>query len=210
MPNPQFLDARGEVASSLLSDEFSQWIVSKDRVEVRAEKAMVFASHFNIGFITFEKERIPECLNRMDEGLKLLGDLPPARWGVRIFSLIPSKKAFSTLLSSYKSKLLKFSPKDFSKIDGALVDVGISYVFKSERDKYHLTSGPMERKQAKMYFPEDDLPKNGIFIDLDVFREKDDFYRDDFRRLRITSFVSSAFAKGEEVISQFCGLLNDK
>ncbi len=210
LPKPQFIDIRGQVAAAMASEKFNEWLVSKDRVDVSGEDGLIFASYTNLGFITLDKENLELCIERLDEALKLLGDLPPLRWGVRIYTISQSNKKFATMVKDYQDGLLQFKPKDFSKINGTLEDIGISYVFKSDKNKYHLTTGPMEKKQAMQFFPNDNLPERGIFIDLDIYRESEDFYKDDFRRARMLSFIRDSFSKGQEVVDQLLKILNGK
>lgn len=210
IPNPQIIDMRGKIASQLVSDEFKQWLITKDRVEIRNKNDVVFVSHMNLGFLALKKEIVNSSIDRVDEALKLLGDLQPVRWGFRVFSLLPSKKSFSNILDEYKSKLMKFEPENFSKINGKLIDIGISYIFKKDKDEFHLTTGPMGKKQALEIFPKEKLPKNGIFIDLDIYREGNDFYKGDFSRSRILAFIRNSFSISQEIVDEFAGILNGK
>ncbi len=70
----------------------------------------------------------------------------------------------------------------------------------------------MENKQAEKIFQNntEELPDNGIFIDLDIYREKDQFYKDDFLRTRITNFVKESFRDGRSIIDEFQEVLNGK
>lgn len=208
VPNPKFLDIRGEIASAMSNDKLKQWKISKDRVDVSGKEGVAFASYSNLGFITLEEKNIDDCIKSIDEAIKILGDLPPVRWGVRIYSISPSRKKFPTLLNKCKNKLLNFNPKNFSKIDGQLEDLGISYIFSNGKDKFQITIGPMEKKQSVNYFPEDKLPKNGIFVDLDIYRDGDNFYQSDFRRARIKDFINNSFTKSKEIISEIMEVIN--
>jgi hypothetical protein len=210
IPKPQFIDIRGQVAAAMASEKFSEWLVSKDRVDVSGNDGLVFASYTNLGFITLKRENIEMCIERLDEALKLFGDLPPIRWGVRIYTISQSNKKFVTLLKDYEDNLIKFNPEHFSKINGKLEDIGISYVFKSDKNKYLISTGPMEKQQAAQFFPKENLPERGIFIDLDIYRETDDFYKDDFRRARILTFIRDSFSKGQEIVDQLLEILNGK
>lgn len=207
VPQPQFIDIRGKVVAAISSEKFSEWRVSKDRVDVGGEEGLIFASYTNCGFITLKKDNIEVCLERIDEFLKIIDNFPPIRWGVRIYSITENNKKFSALVKEYKEKLLNFNPKNFSKVQGTLEDIGISYIFKNDKDKYHITTGPMEKEQAVQFFPADTLPDRGIFVDLDIYREGSDFYKDDFRRARILNFIRTSFLKGEEIINQLFGTL---
>lgn len=210
IPKPLFLDIRGQITTAMASEKFDQWKIDADRTEVFSDDGLIFASYKNIGFITLQDQNIELCIERMDEAIKIMGDLPPLRWGVRIYTIIPTQKKFTTLVSEYKKKLLNFNPKNFSKINGNLEDIGISYIFKNDKNKYHITTGPMEKKQASQIFPPNELPDIGIFIDLDIYRENDDFYRDDFRRARMISFIKDSFAKGKEIVEELTNTINDK
>lgn len=208
-PNPQLIDSRGQLASLMISDEFRDWVISDNRIEVLSKEGKVFLSYRNAGFETTNQDEIPKLIEKLNESLRLFENYPPIRWGVRIFSYEQKKQTFKTLRSVYEIKLLRYDPKKFSFIDGNLVDLGISYVFKKDADHYHLTSGPMEEKQASSIFHLKDLPKVGIFTDLDIYREKDDFYKADFRLSRITEFIKQKLEEGPGIIDKFSKLISN-
>jgi len=210
VPDPSFLDNRGNLAKKLVNNDFKNWLILDNNIQVANKDGKVFASYANLGFSTSSKDKLDVFINELDEILKFLGDLPPVRWGVRVQELIPSRAKFSTLIEKYKASLLNFRPNHFSKINGDLVDLTVNYIFNKDHNAYHLQSGPMESTQAEGIFDKKDLPANGIYIDLDIYREKDKFYRDDFRRSRITDFVKSSFQEGQAIIDEFQEVLNGR
>lgn len=212
VPDPSFLDNRGILTKKLISKEFQNWLVLDNRIELTNKDGRIFATYANIGFTTFNKEKLDNYIDTLDEILKHLGDIPPIRWGVRIQQLTPSKSQFSALVKKYKENFFNFQPNHFSKIGGELADLAINYIFKKDHESYHIQSGPMKAKQAEGIFDKkaDVLPKNGIFIDLDMYREEDQFYKDDFRRSRIIDFVKKSFKEGQSIIDDFEEKLNGR
>jgi hypothetical protein len=210
VPNPSFLDNRGTLVKKLINDDFKNWVILENNIQITNKEGNVFASYANLGFSTSNKKKLDVFINEFDEILKYLGDLPPLRWGVRIQHLVPSKVSFSSLVEKYKTNFLNFQPRHFSKINGDLVDLAVSYIFNKDRNTFHLQSGPMEKMQAEGIFEKKNLPSRGIYIDLDIYREKEKFYRDDFRRSRITEFVKSSFDEGQSITDEFEEALNGK
>lgn len=210
VPDPIILDKRGDIVKHLLSRNFKDWAIDTNRVQITNKDGFIFVSYNNLGFITSNEDKLDEFVDSFDEALKFLGDLPPIRWGFRIMAIEQSDGGYPKLLKTYQSKLLNYQSDKFSKIGGELSDIGVSYIFKEERFTYHLSSGPMKKDQAKDLFPNAKIPANSIFVDLDIYREKEQFYRDDFRRSRIKDFINFAKGKGEEIIKEFMENLNEK
>ena len=201
IPRPDFLDMMGKMANALVNSSFTNWKISQNRVEVTNKDSLFFVTYSSLGFVTVKKDEMKDCMERLSIALNILGDLPPTRWGVRIYTIASSNKQFPKLLDEYKKELLNFKPSDFSKIGGELKDVGVSYVFQRDAQKYHIQTGPMEKEQAKDFFPDAKLTKRGIFVDLDIY--KDSFFVDDKRKRKIENFINDSFIEGEKVIDQF-------
>ncbi len=211
VPDPSFLDTKGTLTKKLINKNFQKWIVADNTVQMTGTNGNVFISYSNLGFTTSKIEEVDIYVQEIDEVLKFYGDIPPLRWGVRIQKLFPSDKDFLKLLKKYSEVFLKFQPSHFSKINGELADLAINYVFRNEHNTYHIQSGPMENNQAENIFEAsiEDLPDTGFFIDLDIYREKDQFYKDDFRRSRITDFIRSSMNDGNSIIEELQGVIDD-
>ena len=65
-----------------------------------------------------------------------------------------------------------------------------------------------KRSQSQSIFPNSTPPDNGVFVDLDIYREGEDFYKDDFRRARIKSFMEDKFDEAETIVEGFQKVLN--
>jgi hypothetical protein len=209
LPNLLIIDRRGQIASSLISEQFPQWAIDKDRVTVSGELGTIFFSYNAFGFLSETLENSQICLNVLDNALRMFNDFQPLRWGVRLQSLESSKKKFSTLTSSLQEKLLNFKSNDFSKINGTLVDIGVSYIFKKEHDAYHLTTGPMEKEQSSQIFDKVTF-SNGLYLDLDIYRNKDNFYRGDFKRARVEDFIKNKLKEAQEITDSLLGTIDAK
>ncbi len=208
VPDPSFIDNRGSFVKKLIENGFKDWRLDENRIEIRNPNGLIFISYSNLGFSTLKKSELSKFSEKFDQVLKIIGDIPPVRWGARLVTLTPSQKSFENLLRQYKNKLLVI-PSRLSGENLELKDMAISYIFEKDHNKYHLTSGPMEKTQAKEIFSlEKNLPKNGIWTDLDIYREGELFYKGDFTRSRISSFVTKAFEEGEKMIDEFEEELN--
>jgi len=93
-PDPAFLDKRGELTKKLLSNDFKNWLVQDNRIDLVSKHGNLFASFSNMGFTLNEKKDLEKFIDRFDEMLKLIGDVPPVRWGVRILTIKASAKTF--------------------------------------------------------------------------------------------------------------------
>lgn len=207
---PEFIDNKGDMVRALASEHFPQWEVKINNVvEVKNDRnEAIFVGPNNLGFTTFDKDSVTICRDGVITAMNRLSFPDPIRWGTRMLSFRETRKSFNTLLKEYKQKLLQFKPSHFKSIKGSLIDVGVSYIFLKGKTRYHLTSGPMSKKQATDYFPDKDLPEKGIFIDIDIYKEKGDFQSDDNRRRKLNDFIDNAFKEGEEIITQFYKVIN--
>jgi hypothetical protein len=206
-PNPRFIDSRGIIIEKLLSRDLQKWQFSNDRIEVHGRNGFVFFTIQNLGF--FSKEKPDSYIEHMKVALDILGERQALRWGFRAYTYIPINRKFSTLLNKYKTQLLNYSSSKFKDINGNLTDVGLTYVFKHDHNRYKIITGPMERDQAKDIFGEDDVPSTGIFIDLDIFREKSDFYGADDRPSRVLEFLRQSLVESEKIIKNWGGIINE-
>ena len=206
-PNPRFIDSRGTIIEKLLSRDLQKWQFSNDRIEVHGSNGFVFFTIQNLGF--FSKEKPISYIEHMKIALDILGERQALRWGFRAYTYIPTKRKFSTLLNKYKTQLLNYPSSRIKNMNGDLTDVGLTYIFKHEHNRYKIFTGPMEKEQAKEIFVEDAMPSTGIFIDLDVYREKGDFYGADDRPSRVLEFLRQSLVESEKIIKNWEGIINE-
>ena len=207
LPDPSFLDKRGSIAKQITSEEFKDWLILENTIELRNDSGKMFITYERVGFSTTDTD-LEKYINKLEQILKILGDLPPVRWGVRAYLVSPSKKQFSNLLNQYQGKYLKVN-EQFSALGGELKDVGVSYVFEKDHNSYHLTIGPMNDEQATLLFPKQKIGKSNNFLDIDIYRENDQFYGADYRASRIIDFVKAEIIEIQNISKELFESINE-
>lgn len=90
-------------------------------------------------------------------------------------------------------------------------DVCVIVDYEAERHKLHMTTGPMGQDQAKGYFDsnlaKDELPKFGIFTDLDCYIENPDYGEDKVLQMSMR-FVTEAQQILQAHIEEFAKLFS--
>ncbi len=171
-PLPKVLDLRGEIVQNLLGGSLTEWVIGKDRVDVIStdQSKGAFVSFRNCGFATLDEKDIGTLIDALQKATKLLPEQHYGRVGIRLTSLYATKKTFQALIKNFQSDIMKndFLKKGPLKVN--LKDVGLSYILEGEERRLQLNIGPMQKSQARNFFPKKKLPNVGIFIDIDCYR----------------------------------------
>lgn len=221
IPNPRFLDIRGEVTKHILSfsTSVSQWKIDTNRIDISDDlnTKNIYVSYKAIGFSTQDKQDIEPFLRAVESVISnYFYDAVPTRFGVRTVSLFSTRERMKSLLTRFTSTLYK------NNINQELKDVASTFVFVSKDGEFTVNIGPSERKQSSEIFSGKNIPKVGIFIDVDTYRE--DFDNPELKgdllskfrklvpiKLKLSvKFSKDGFSKNEAIINEYYSLISNE
>lgn len=187
-------DWRGELTEHLIKElNLDGFRITDQRIDVtipESREFQAFVTLQNAGLVLDDSslEDFNEKSGKYFEALRSFGKFSPrevARLGVK-FSIFVHWKGhgFEKVRSLFESNVLKPDVSLFSTGNETLIDSGLPLHFRGEGYKFNLKVGPMHQNQAlRDYFynprvyqelsgvPKKNIPKDGIFFDIDVFQE---------------------------------------
>lgn len=127
---------------------------------------------------------------------------PPSiiRSGVRIFCVIKNID-FKKGLDKMKKLFVDTKNEFFTQFTDDIIDIGFPINFQSGNAKYNLSMGPMRLSQIQSFFDiKEGLPDEGLFIDVDYFREQYD-------AKDCKAFIEEGAVKTIEMVSKIAQLM---
>lgn len=201
-------DRRGFLMEEFQRDPFTEWEVQRNRVDLRNKEnsISVFASFTNAGGGAEEPPNFTYFRDHLQRWLKLvvpeLRIMKIRRIGFRTLYLAPVlSQSFESLFQDFVQSYLGGDSGLVNWKSAKPVDVGIAFDFQIGGCKLHMTTGPMEQKQAQGLFNSEavreKLPPFSIFADLDYYADNPNF--EETRIIQMCMrFVSEANQKIEE------------
>lgn len=206
-PVGRFLNFKGSIADRLKEELtfFKHWAIGENKVDFHnrddetdevLENETAFVGYRNIGYSLARpstKDHFPDKSIKFIKSVftspKAEFPLPPVnRIGVRVRAIVPYEGSFESLQQAYHRKLV--GPyQEIEAIFGCPISdsaVNFDFVHKNARSS-KLRSGPMEAKQMEKFLKiTDDLPANGLYFDVDIFRNYSEPTKLDANRLATT------------------------
>ena len=181
-PNAKVLDYRGTWAEKIKAlTELPRWRITENRVDVFTDDdtARAFVSFKNAGFVLQDsptRNYFPDQTNKLFRFLfqqEAFGSsVTVPRIGVRFRCAISFDGSFEDLLERYTDRLLAITPQAQQAFGGKTVDIGGSVNMTTPLGKINTTSGPMEEKQLKQFFPNRKaVPTAALYLDMDYYKE---------------------------------------
>ena len=181
-PNPKVLDYRGTWAEKIKAlTDLPHWRISENRIDVFTDddKARAFVSFKNAGFVVQDsptRNYFPDQANKLFRFLlqedAFGSSIAVPRIGVRYRCAISFDGSFDDLLTHYTERLLALTPQAQQAFGGKTFDIGGSVNLVTKLGKINTTTGPMEQKQLKQFFPNrETVPTVALYLDMDYYKE---------------------------------------
>ena len=210
-PIGAFLDIRGSVADQIAeSTHLKEWSISEHRIDFKDApekwKDSAFVSYRNCGYLApnpATKSYFPDQATKFLRKLREIPEfkLPPiTRIGVRSTFIAGCDKKFDELLNLFIDKLGLPKDKLAGLFSGEIIDAGLPLYLRSNHGRFNITTGPMEEEQIKGLFRgKDELPKIGLYFDIDYFKE--DLKETNEKELAglIKTFADESWEKSEKL-----------
>lgn len=209
----RLFDRRGLLMEEFQSEPFTEWRVQRNRVDLhnKENSISVFAAFRNAGGVAEDPPTFTYFRDHLHRWLRLvmreLRITRIERIGFRTLYLAPvSSSSFESLFEDFVQNYLGGNSGLLGSTSVRPVDVGIVLDFHVDGCKLHMTTGPMEQKQAQDHFDSvgvrEKLPSLSIFADLDYFADNPDF--EEARIVQMCMrFVAEANQKIEAHVREF-------
>lgn len=177
-PDAKILDMRGEIATSVLKKQFTDWVISENKIDFSNKGTDEFGANFSykgLGIYSSYPNPLTFIKNSAESFIKSTWDYfkdnKIQRIGIRTVSLTETTD-YQKTFDAYKEKFFKVNEEMLSNFDGKLYDIGFPMNFVDGNKYIHMMTGPMYAKQSTQYFDNiKDIPKYGIFVDVDYYME---------------------------------------
>jgi hypothetical protein len=214
-PDPKFLDKRGEMVSILSNETFPNWKILDNRVDFGNDKDLgvsAFSSFKNLGVTSRFPHDKNYFLNTTKDFIKNSWLFLPSngliRVGIRSSIFLDLGKSFKDYFEGYKRKVSFLSKNNYFKAN--LVDIGFNLNFANGKEYFNITTGPMDREQAKVLFDgltEENIPDTGIYVEVDYFKKD---FSPSVKQKEIFKLLDDGIAKSEDVASSIVDIVLEK
>jgi hypothetical protein len=214
-PNPKFLDKRGNIASSIISEDFPSWVISENKINFSNksdDRISAFFTYLNLGVSIFYPHKPKDFINIterfINKSWNFFQNTDIVRIGIRSKMLIDLGKNFNDYFKFYEKNINLFSEQNTFK--AKLVDVGLNLNYADKDNFFNITTGPMEKEQAKIFFDnklDDELPKNALYLEIDYFKED---FAPFIKQKDILKIINNGIEKAEEVKKSIINSIDNK
>lgn len=214
-PDPKILDKRGEITGALSDLTFPNWKIANNRIDFGNDKdlfASAFFSYRNLGTSSCFPHDAKYFVDTTKEFIKKSWVFFPSnnivRVGIRSSVLVDLGKSFKDYFEVYKKNISGFTKKNLFKAE--LVDVGLNLNFANGDEYFNITTGPMDREQAKMFFDgnsDEEIPETCVYIEVDYFKKD---FKPSIKQKDIFKILDDGIAKSEEISSSITGIVSGK
>jgi hypothetical protein len=196
-PTVSFFDWKGSLAEHLLEKlHLNGFRVSNDRIDIANPDNPSFHVFVGVANAGLELENNEKNLDGINEKIALFisalesfTQFAPkeiARVGVR-WNILRHKRGieFEKLKDIFENNIVVLNKSPLSSFSEKIIDIGLPLIFEGSDYKFNLTQGPMNQAQALQQMftnnaiyldrtgtPKSFVPKNGFFVDIDVYKEK--------------------------------------
>lgn len=202
-PDSRILDKRGEIAESLLKEQFTDWNIQENRIDFSKKGNEEFGAYFSyrgLGVyssypnkLPFFKRNVKDFINSAWEYFESDTIL---RIGIRGIYLTEADK-YQATFDKYKSTLFTVDNTLLEKFGGKLYDFAVPMNFTDGKDYFHVNTGPMYREQSEAIFDKiKDLPKFGVYVDVDFFKKD---FLSIVKKEEVQAFIEKGLKKTEEI-----------
>lgn len=172
-PDAGFLDKRGKVAESITASDapLKRWNVSANRIDFASynnQSIRAFFSYRNLGVVSTPPNDTEYFVKTaqafVTEAWKHLPNREFSRMGILSRFLVETED-FEKARNAYRNRFLKLPDEDLEAFGGKLDDVGFSLNFVDRKKHFNITTGPMEKAQARNLLSDSELPFIRIFAE---------------------------------------------
>jgi hypothetical protein len=199
--NPIILDKLGKTTFKLLDSYFVHWEVSNgNMLKVWNDDKTFegFFTYFRFGARFKDLDDKEALIKFVRNILEMFPYLEAQRLGFRIKRFVMGENSFDELKDLYKENLVIDDVTDLMPSGVSDIDYAFTILLKHKNNKVNVSSGPMEKDQAKIFFKEpDNLKDSGVFLDTDYYREFDPNVP--IKLKEIKEFLDSAEEISEEI-----------
>ena len=214
-PNSEVLDYRGKWTKAL-SDclKLSEWAITENKIDLFDNPK---TEHAYVAFNKCGLTRRDQCsMNSFPErarefvgsvfSLEAFGSpVHIKRIAVKSRFHTPYNRSFEDLVKRVKDRYFNLTEDAYSNIgDSAnMTDIGASLVFEDEHGEFNTHCGAMKGEQAKQQFfqykEEDQLPKVGLYYDVDYFVSPDKSMTDKEVIAKLENFAREAWCRHQRI-----------